>query len=128
MDDPALNSTSDLSRRRSRGYTLETGCPGCGGVVKLRRDYGTARCRFCGSLLRIELPQTVPAFVAQEKLSSLEVRPYLDRYLKQSNRPLSTFGLEIKGVYLPYWKVDGMLLKLRQEKDVKVYVEKYGYA
>jgi len=74
------------------------------------------------------MPQTVPAYVARERVTHLEVRPHLDRYLKQNNRPLSDFDLGIESVYIPYWQVEGLLLKLRQQTDKRVQVEQYGYA
>ncbi len=61
------------------------------------------------------MPEIPPAFLAQAKISDQEARVRIDRHLKQIKHPLTGSGLQFKHLYYPYWKVDAVILKLRNK-------------
>lgn len=99
--------------RSSSGYCISTTCPGCGGILRLEANFLTTRCAHCGSAVRIKPSTAPPAFLLKPRVERLQVRFFLDRYLKQAGRTLSSTPPEITGVYFPYWRVEAMLLRLR---------------
>ncbi len=74
------------------------------------------------------MPDLPPAFVIRSKLSAMQVRPYLDRFLKENNRALSPPDISIAGVCQPYWKFDSLILRLRHKLEVRREVTEYGNA
>jgi len=69
------------------------------------------------------MPETPPAYLAPIKVPRREMRFKIDRYLKKCHLPLSDSGIDIKRLYYPYWKIDAILLKLRnriEEQEVCV--------
>jgi hypothetical protein len=42
-----------------------------------------------------------------------EIRFHIDRYLKKNSLPLTASQLDIKPIYAPYWKIDAVVLKVR---------------
>jgi len=45
-----------------------------------------------------------------------EIRFHIDRYLKKNKLPLTGSYIEIKPLYFPYWKIDAVVLKVRNKK------------
>lgn len=74
------------------------------------------------------MPDLPPAFLIQAKLKRMQVRPYLDRFLKENDRALSPPDISIEGVYQPYWKIDSLILRLRHKMEVRREVSEYGDA
>ena len=74
------------------------------------------------------MPDLPPAFIIRPKLSVMQVRPYLDRFLKENDRALSPHDISIAGVYQPYWKIDSLILRLRHKLEVRREVTEYGNA
>jgi len=69
------------------------------------------------------MPETPPAYLAPAKVSRREMRFKIDRYLKKRGLPLSDSTIDVKRLYYPYWKIDAILLKLRnriEEREVTV--------
>lgn len=110
------------------GFGIDVSCPGCGGELSLQEDFATIRCKHCSSALRISMPDLPPAFLIKPKLSRMQVRPYLDRFLKENDRALSPPDISIAGIYQPYWKFDSLILRLRHKLEVRREVTEYGNA
>jgi len=69
------------------------------------------------------MPETPPAYLAPAKVPRREMRFKIDRYLKKRGLPLSDSTIDVKRLYYPYWKIDAILLKLRnriEEREVTV--------
>lgn len=50
-----------------------------------------------------------------------------DRFLKKRSLPLTESGVEIKRIYQPYWKIDAVLLKVRNRiQERYVYTDEYS--
>lgn len=110
------------------GFGIDVTCPGCGGELSLQDDFATLRCKHCSSALRISMPELPPAFIIKPKLTAMQARPFLDRYLKENNRELSPPAITVESVYQPYWKFDSLILKVRHKLDIRREVTEYGNA
>lgn len=108
---------ADPKSSPKQGFFIEVGCPGCGGEIEIDADFFVTKCSHCGSPLRLILPDTPPAYLIPGKLSKSEARFKIDRELKSLNLPLTGQSLVYKQIYYPYWKVDAMLLRLRNRKE-----------
>lgn len=97
------------------GFYIGVTCPGCGGPLELEKDFFVLTCEHCGSVLRIRMPDIPPAYLVKSRKNEREIRFSLDRYLKESNRPLTGSDIKFTWYYYPFWKIDGILLKLRNE-------------
>ena len=109
--------------RAKSGFYIGVTCPGCGGELELKENFFVLTCSHCGSALRIVRPNIPPAYLIKCKLSRTEARFHLDHYLKENKLPLSGSGVDIKGVYCPYWKIDAIVLKLRNRLEEHQAVE-----
>ena len=107
------------SRKPLGGFFIGAGCPGCGGELHLETDFFVTSCEHCGSILRLILPRTPPAFMITARVLSHEIRMHIDRHLKQNDKSLTGGGLQIKRLYYPYWKIDARVLKLRNRTEVR---------
>lgn len=114
-----------MDPRRSSGFSIRTGCPGCGGMLQLESDFRTTHCEHCQSVVRIRASQSPHAYLLKPKIAPLQVRFHIDRYLKENALPLSTPALETDGVYVPYWQVEGMLLRLRHKVETHFDVSEW---
>lgn len=74
------------------------------------------------------MPDLPPAFIIKPKLSAMQARPYLDRFLKENDRELSPLTISVEPVYQPYWKFDSLILKVRHRLDCRREVTEYGNA
>ncbi|SYZ72411.1 hypothetical protein TRIP_C20526 [Candidatus Zixiibacteriota bacterium] len=102
------------------GFYIGVTCPGCGGELELENDFFVLTCPHCGSVLRVVMPEVPPAYVAESKIEKSEMRPRLDRYLKDSGLPLTGTMPEISALYYPYWKIDAIVLKLRNRIEERI--------
>ncbi|MFZ5981865.1 MAG: hypothetical protein ACOYVF_14690 [Candidatus Zixiibacteriota bacterium] len=109
------------------GFYIGVSCPGCGGELELEADFFTLTCKYCGSILRVKMPETPPAFMIKAKVEPREIRFGIDRYLKSKNLPLTDSGFQTKYFYYPYWKVNALLLKVRNKMYEKVVSEESDY-
>ncbi|PKK84252.1 MAG: hypothetical protein CVT49_04600 [candidate division Zixibacteria bacterium HGW-Zixibacteria-1] len=109
------------------GFYIGVTCPGCGGGLEIQSDFFVLNCCHCGSNLRINMPETPPAYFIRSEKPLREVRFHLDRYLKQHAGPLSGAGLTAIAVYYPYWKIDAVVLKVRNETIERVTSDEYDY-
>jgi DNA-directed RNA polymerase subunit RPC12/RpoP len=116
------------SAARPSGFVIEVGCPGCGGALSLQEDFATIRCQHCSSALRVIMPDLPPAYLIKPKVSTLQVRFHLDQYLKEQGRQLSPPEIEISGIYHPYWKINSLLLRVRNRIETRTVVSNYGKA
>jgi len=103
------------------GFYIGVGCPGCGGELTLDSEFFVVRCTHCGSVLRVKLPETPPAYLVAGKVSRREARFTIDRYLKENGLPLSGSDLQFKYLYYPYWKIDAVMLKVRNRVEQREY-------
>lgn len=110
-----------VSKTKS-GFFIGVGCPGCGGDLDLDSDFFVTGCEHCGSPLRVLMPDTPPAFMAQSRVGGYEIRNHIDRYLKKNDLPLTGSTLHVKRLYYPYWKADATILKLRNKTEVRKFV------
>lgn len=106
-----------VATRPKSGFFIGVGCPGCGGRLQIEQDFFVTTCEHCGSVIRIVMPEIPPAFLMPSRVSELQIRFHIDRYLKEHNLPLTASQPTIKKVYYPYWKVDASLLKLRNKRE-----------
>jgi len=99
--------------RSKTGFTIEVGCPGCGGELELEESFFVLSCSHCGSCIRIVKPDVPVAYLIKGKLRRNQVRFHVDRFLKKRKLPLTESGVRIKNLYYPYWKIDAMVAKVR---------------
>lgn len=112
---------TDTNQNRS-GFYIEVGCPGCGGEVELDQDFFVLTCRHCSSALRVGMPAIPPAFLIQARTERREIRFHIDRYLKELGHPLTGSRLQLKSIYYPYWKIDAVMLKVRNRTHKRTTV------
>jgi len=112
-----LKTATDKNRS---GFFIGVGCPGCGGELAVDSDLFVIDCDHCGSAIRLTLPEVPPAFMAQAEVGLAEIRVRIDRHLKQQDHPLTDASLQVKPIYYPYWKIDAMMLKLRNRTETRV--------
>jgi len=102
-------------RNRKSGFYIGVGCPGCGAELELESDFFVLECSHCGSVLRLVMPDIPPAYVVACKKERQEIRFLVDRHLKNQGCPLTRSGLSFTLFYYPYWKMDAILLKVKEE-------------
>ncbi len=100
---------------KKSGFYIDVTCPGCGGHLELQRDFFSLECNFCGSVLRIVMPDVPPAYVIDSRQQRREVRFKVDRYLKDNKLPLTRGGFQIRKLFFPYWKVDAIRLQVKEQ-------------
>jgi len=101
--------------KNKSGFYIGVTCPGCGGQLEIESGFFVLTCTHCGSALRINQPE-VPAFLVKSRLDKREIRFHADRYLKKNGLPLTSSNAEIDALYYPYWKIDAVMLKIRNKK------------
>lgn len=101
------------TRQNKSGFYIGVGCPGCGGELHLDQDFFVLTCRHCDSLLRVARPQMPPAFLIQARANRQRIRFHIDRHLKELGHRLTDGGLQFKSIYYPFWKIDAVMLKVR---------------
>ena len=65
------------------------------------------------------MPEKPVAFMMKSRVSDMQLRFHVDRYLKEQSQPLTGSQLTTKKIYYPYWKVDATVLKLRNKTETK---------
>lgn len=103
-------------KKPKAGFCIGVTCPGCGGALELESDFFALTCRFCGSVLRVVMPDLPPAFLIPAKKQKMEIRFLVDRYLKENGLPLTRSDFKLRGLYYPYWKIEAVLLKVRDKQ------------
>jgi len=119
MRTPTSPDAAAAASRKS-GFFIGVTCPGCGGDLELEDDFSVLTCVHCGSILRIVMPELPPAFMALPKVTEREIRFNIDRFLKDNGLPLTGPGMQFKFIYFPYWKVDAILLKVRNRIEERL--------
>ncbi|MBN1211638.1 MAG: hypothetical protein JXA92_03595 [candidate division Zixibacteria bacterium] len=109
------------------GFYFGVTCPACGGELELEKNFFTLTCVHCGSVLRIRMPDMPPAYLVKSKLTTREVRFGIDRYLKKNSLPLTGPDLAIKNLYYPYWKIEALMLRVRNKVYERVLQEETEY-
>jgi len=109
------------------GFFIGITCPGCGGNLEIESDFFVLTCDHCGSNLRIKMPEIPPAYLIKSGRQKREIRFHLDRWLKSKSMPLSGSDLDLTPFYYPYWKIDAVLLKVRNEVIERQSVDEYNY-
>jgi predicted RNA-binding Zn-ribbon protein involved in translation (DUF1610 family) len=97
------------------GFFIGVTCPGCGSNLEIESDFFVLTCSHCGSNLRIIMPETPPAYLIRSEKPITEIRFHVDRYLKGKSLPLTGSDLEITRIYYPYWRIDAVVLKVRNK-------------
>jgi len=110
-----------MKNRNKSGFFIEATCPGCGGELELDQNFFITTCAHCGSVLRLVMPDVPPAFLVRGDLPRRELRFSMDRFLKKRNLPLTDADIQIKGIYYPFWKMDALLLKVRNRIDKRIF-------
>ncbi|MDH3892899.1 MAG: hypothetical protein OEV49_17695 [candidate division Zixibacteria bacterium] len=113
-----MTQLTQTSKNQS-GFYIGVSCPGCGGELKLESEFHVIACGHCGSVLRVTMPDIPPAYLVAAKVTEREARFAIDRYLKEHGLPLTDTGLQFKRIYYPYWKVDAVLLKVRNRIETR---------
>ncbi len=111
---------TQTSKNKS-GFYIGVGCPGCGGELELEDQFFVIECNHCGSVLRVTMPEIPPAYLVSAKVTQREARFAVDRFLKENNLPLTDSSTACKQFYYPYWKVDAVLLKVRNRIEIREY-------
>lgn len=109
------------------GYVIGIPCPGCGGDLSLGVDFGVLACQYCNSALRVLLPDQPPAYLIEPRKNAREIRFLIDRYCKEQNQPLPGSGARVCKLLVPYWKLDGVLLRQRLVTTEIEVVAENGY-
>ncbi|MBD3404005.1 hypothetical protein GF420_14025, partial [candidate division GN15 bacterium] len=126
MTQTGLSKASSRQIEKS-GFFIGVTCPGCGSKLKLGDNLFVLICHYCGSHLKLEMPDVPPAFMVPPKVEFREVRFSIDRYLKENNLPLSGSDMQLQRFYYPYWKVEGVLLKVRNRIEKRTtFSNEYG--
>lgn len=94
------------------GFAIAVTCPGCGGELTLQGNFFSLTCDHCGSVLRIIMPDSPPAFIIKNRRTNHEIRFAIDRYLKENGLPLARSGYPVRRLYAPYWKVEAIRVKV----------------
>ncbi|MFH1699648.1 MAG: hypothetical protein ABIE07_03590 [Candidatus Zixiibacteriota bacterium] len=98
---------------RKTGFYIGVSCPGCGADLELQNDFFSIECSFCGSVLRLEMPETFPIYYVPMKMKKRELRFQADRYLRNAGLPLTGADLSFRVIYYPYWKIDAVKLQIK---------------
>ncbi|MEE9441049.1 MAG: hypothetical protein V3V99_00040 [candidate division Zixibacteria bacterium] len=101
---------------KKAGFYINVTCPGCGADLELQDDFFSIECSFCGSVLRLVMPESTSVYYVPMKIQKRELRFQVDRYLKNAGLPLTGPGLSYKVVYYPYWKIDAVKLKVKAKR------------
>lgn len=101
-------------RRPKGGFAIAVTCPGCGGELTLQEDYFSLTCGHCGSVLRIIMPDTPPVFIINNRKADHEIRFAIDRFFKENELPLARSGYRIQRLYVPYWKIEAIRVKVNR--------------
>jgi hypothetical protein len=109
--------------KAKRGFYIAASCPACGAELELESDFLTTSCSSCNSVLRIHTPSTPPAYLVRAKFLDKDARFHVDRHLKSNAEPLTDSFDSVQGFYVPYWKVDAILLRLRHRKETRIIYE-----
>jgi len=109
-----------MAKQSKTGYYIEVGCPGCGGDLHIDDDLFVISCGHCGSVLRLVMPPAPPAYLANGRKEERELKFSMDRFLKEKRLPLSDSNLTIKAFYYPFWKIDGLLMRVRNRVERRV--------
>jgi len=104
---------------RKAGFYIGVTCPGCGGDLELEDNFFVLTCDHCGSNLKVVMPDRPAAFMVEPKVSMREIRFGIDRHLKENNLPLTNSDIQIKQLLYPYWKIDGVMLKVRTVTETR---------
>ncbi len=107
------------------GFKIATSCPGCGASVDFGADFFVTQCDHCRSPLRLIVPHHSAAFYFKPTISEREERFAIDRFCKVQGEPLPN-GLMRKRILFPYWNLDGILLKIRNEIERREVVSEIG--
>jgi hypothetical protein len=105
---------------RKTGFHIGVTCPGCGADLELQDDFFSVQCSFCGSVLRLVMPETAPVYYVPMKMQKRELRFQVDRHLKNTGQPLTGAGLSYKVVYYPYWKIDAVKLQVKLKRQENI--------
>jgi predicted RNA-binding Zn-ribbon protein involved in translation (DUF1610 family) len=104
--------------RPKGGFSIGVTCPGCGGELNLQENYFSLTCVHCGSVLRIIMPEAPPVYIIKNRKQDHEARFQIDRYLKENALPLARSGYTLSRLYVPYWKIDAIRLKVSRGSPV----------
>jgi len=107
-----------MNQNPKGGFFIGITCPGCGGALELQSDFFVLQCGHCGSVLRVVMPDTPPAFVVAPKKSAREIRFLADRHLKGKGQPLSRPEVPVRQFYYPYWKIEAIQFKVREPRPI----------
>lgn len=125
--DRAVNRQTMSSRSEvRRGFIVDAGCPACGGHLSLDDDFAIVICEHCSSVLRILTPQGPPVYIIEPKVRQLHVRFQVDHYLRENGQPPTPSSIEVSGFYHPYWRIDSLLLRLRNVSESRIVVSEEG--
>ena len=122
-------ATKTANRKNASGFSIGVGCPGCGGDLWLDTDFFVMTCEHCSSTLRVMMPEIPPAYLASARITPREARFQIDRFLRSHNMPLTGSRLHFKHLYYPYWKIDAVMLKVRNRSesfDIEVEDDPYS--
>ncbi len=112
------------TNRPKGGFYIDVTCPGCGGRLDLQEDFFVLQCSHCGSILRVIMPDTPPAYIIKSDKPKREIRFRVDRHLKDQGLPLTQSDFSLKKIYYPYWKVDALEVKTRGESLSRIETKK----
>ncbi|MFQ5453855.1 MAG: hypothetical protein ACE5D6_06675, partial [Candidatus Zixiibacteriota bacterium] len=112
---------------RKSGFFIGVTCPDCGAELELEEDFFVISCQYCNSVHRLVMPDIPLVYLIPAKIKKREARFSVDRYLKKKLLPLTSSKLQLKRLYYPYWKIDAVLLKIRNKVYKHIVLEAGEY-
>jgi predicted RNA-binding Zn-ribbon protein involved in translation (DUF1610 family) len=109
--------------RPQSNYRLGITCCFCGGSIDVDEASRTTLCRHCGSVLRIERRSSTQVYYVADSLKRREIRFLVDRHLKDNGEPLSSGWGKTWRVFIPYWRVRGTCISVREKSRGMSIVE-----
>jgi len=113
--------------KNKSGFSIGVTCPGCGGDLEMESDFFVLTCDHCGSTLRIDMPDIPPVFLVRSRKDRRQIRFQVDRFLKEKSLPLTPSTYDLRAACYPYWKIDAVLLKVRNRMVTQYTGQKDGY-
>jgi ribosomal protein L37AE/L43A len=91
-------------------YNLIYNCPGCGKQSPAPEAALTAKCEYCGLVVRIGALHRVLKYFYPSRLDDYGARMAADRYLKAKGLSLTGDVLKVQYFYLPFYRFRGIAL------------------
>jgi len=96
-------------------YKVGINCCLCAGKLEIDEASHALKCHHCGSSLKIARDQEIGYYVVCSDLPKREIKFLTDRHLKKSDMSLVSHWIDLKEIYLPYWRVMGTVFSIEKK-------------